>query len=123
MSHGAIEWIDIPALDTTAIAKFYASVFGWKIEHDPRFVGYPMFTDAGGNIGGGFWASGRPTGDAGVMLYITVDDIDAALTRVEAEGGVSVQGKTEIHSLVGWFAVFRDPAGNGMGLFQRVRKV
>jgi hypothetical protein len=123
MSHGAIEWIDIPAADADAAAKFYATVFGWKIESDARFGDYPMFRDAAGQLGGGFWRSGRPTADAGVMIYITVDDIDLALDRVQAHGGVAVQRKTEIHPLVGWFGVFRDPAGNGMGLFERAKKV
>jgi hypothetical protein len=123
MSHGAIEWIDIPAIDTEATAAFYAAVFGWKIQRDARFADYPMFLDAGGKVGGGFWRSGKATDAAGVMLYITVDDIDAALALIEAHGGSTVQRKSEIHALVGWYAVFRDPAGNGMGIFQRARKV
>ena len=123
MSHGALEWIDIPAVDTEATAAFYAAVFGWEIRKDARFADYPMFLDAGRKIGGGFWRSGKPTDAAGVMVYITVDDIDATLDQIRAQGGMTVQGKTEIHARVGWYAVFRDPAGNGMGLFQRAKKV
>ena len=123
MSHGAIEWIDIPAIDTDASAKFYATVFGWKIQTDARFGDYPMFEDADGRMGGGFWRSGRPSTDAGAMLYITVEEIDAVLAKVADHGGAPIQAKTEIHPLVGWYAVFRDPAGNGIGLFQRAKKV
>lgn len=123
MPNGAIEWIDIPAADPDAAAAFYAAVFGWEIQRDARFADYPMFVDTGRKIGGGFWRTGKPTDAAGLMVYITVDDIDATLAAILAHGGLTVQGKTEIHALVGWYAVFRDPAGNGMGLFQRVKKV
>jgi hypothetical protein len=52
-----------------------------------------------------------------VVVYFSVDDIDAAMTRVEEQGGTLVTDKTPIPA-VGWSAHVRDTEGNLIGLFQ-----
>ena len=44
-----------------------------------------------------------------------VDDIDEALAKVEANGGSVVLGRTEVPD-VDTFALFKDPAGNLLGI-------
>jgi predicted enzyme related to lactoylglutathione lyase len=84
--------------------------------------GYPMFEDSSGKLGGGFVASGGTSGadTPGVLVYVTVDSIERILEEVSSQGGRTVRPRTEISPEVGWWASFRDPAGNVVGLFERV---
>ena len=121
MAGHPIVHVDIPATDTKAAGAFYAQVFDWQVQTDSTYD-YTMFQVAGGP-GGGFTSVGH-TSDAvpfqyragEVLIYINSDDIDSSLGRVEAHGGAVVLAKTEIPG-VGWWAVFRDPSGNRIGLF------
>jgi predicted enzyme related to lactoylglutathione lyase len=45
-------------------------------------------------------------------------DIDATLSRVEANGGKTVTGRTEIAPGMGSTALFADPLGNRLGLYE-----
>jgi predicted enzyme related to lactoylglutathione lyase len=47
---------------------------------------------------------------------VASEDIDADLRKAESLGGTTVVPKTEIPQ-VGWFAIFKDPSGNKVGLF------
>jgi predicted enzyme related to lactoylglutathione lyase len=47
---------------------------------------------------------------------MSVDSIEDAIARIEAEGGKVVQGKTPIPTM-GWFATCEDIEGNKFGLF------
>jgi predicted enzyme related to lactoylglutathione lyase len=114
--------IEFPANDPKAASKFYGDLFGWKIQTDPNFADYPMFQAEGGP-GGGFVKTG--TSEAGStfsyqagepLLYVASEDIDADLRKAESLGGTAVVRKTEIPQ-VGWFAIFKDPTGNKVGLF------
>ncbi len=114
MAHPIVH-VEIPAENAAAASKFYADVFGWKIDHDPNFD-YYMFAAEGGPGGG--WV--KPDGDqyhAGQIIpYIDTDDIEASLKKIEACGGKTLMPKHEIQG-VGWFAFFADPAGNRLGLY------
>jgi predicted enzyme related to lactoylglutathione lyase len=121
MAAHPIVHVDIPATDTKAAGAFYAQVFDWQVHTDPTFD-YTMFQVEGGP-GGGFTAIGQGGSAAPfqykageVLMYINTDDIDDSLSKVEAYGGVVVLPKTEIPG-VGWWAVFRDPSGNRIGLY------
>ena len=52
-----------------------------------------------------------------LMFYIDVDDIEDALTAVEAAGGTRLTERMPIPT-VGWSAFFEDTEGNKVGLFQ-----
>ncbi len=116
MSQHAIVHLEIPATDTAAASKFYADLFDWKIQVDPSF-NYHMF-QANPGPGGGFVQVGEASGykPGEVLIYVSTDDIDASLARVEALGGKTLQPKTEIPH-TGWFAFFADPTGNRIGLY------
>ena len=120
MAAQPIVHIDIPATDPKATSAFYGKVFGWDIQSAPGYETYPMFRAEGGP-GGGFTTAGSGyegmTYTAGeVLIYLASQDIDADLGRVEANGGQVVLPKSEIPH-VGWWAVFKDPSGNKIGLF------
>lgn len=117
-SHPVVH-IDFPASDPKASGSFYATVFGWQVHTDPNFE-YTMFAAPGGP-GGGFVTAGDGSGHLEYkigepLVYIGTEDIDASLQAVEAHGGSVVLPRTEIPG-IGWWAVFRDPAGNRVGLY------
>jgi predicted enzyme related to lactoylglutathione lyase len=116
MSGYPIVHIEIPAKDYAVADKFYADAFGWKIDVDPNF-NYHQFAPASGPGGGFVDANGKDNKVGEVILYIGVPDILAALKKIESAGGKTATPKTEIPGM-GWFALFTDPTGNRLGLFE-----
>jgi predicted enzyme related to lactoylglutathione lyase len=109
-----ISFLHIPALDAHESARFYASVFGWKIVDHPE---HPSFEDGTGHVIGAFVTDLPVAGDSGVLPYIYVDGVDAALRSVIEYGGAAVMAPYPEGDL--WIATFRDPAGNVVGVWQR----
>lgn len=110
-------YIEIPALDVHQSAKFYEHLFGWNIRH--RGGDRPCFDDASGHISGA-WVTGRSASSTpGLLPYIWVDGIAAVLKKTESLGGVAVEAPHPDHPGGDCFiAVFRDPAGNLIGLYE-----
>ena len=113
-ANGKICYMEIPAADIAQSADFYASVFGWRTRK--RGDGNTAFDDSTGEVSGS-WVERRPPSTApGLLVYIMVDDMTAAVDAVVAHGGVIVQpvgvDAPEIT------ARFRDPGGNVIGLYQ-----
>jgi uncharacterized protein len=108
---GDVSYLRIAAPDPVRSAAFYRAVFGWKIRKDDR-----AFEDATGHIIGHFMADLPVAGEAGVVPYVYVRDIDEALTRVVGAGG-EVTAKPYPEGDL-WVAMTRDPAGNAVGVWQ-----
>ena len=115
MAHGDITHIDIPVGDLSKAATFYSGLFGWDIAEPPGFEGYPMWRAPNGISGGGLAPRGE--GFEQPRAYVEVDSIDEVLAKVEATGGTVVMAKSPITD-TSWWAVFRDPDGNHVGLFE-----
>ena len=114
VKNGKICYIEIPAIDIARSAAFYANVFGWGIRR--RGDGATAFDDTVGEVSG-TWVLGRPPSTApGLLFYVMVDSVAAAVEAVVANGGDLVQpigaDAPEIT------ARFRDPGGNIIGLYQ-----
>ncbi len=106
--------IELSAVDSESAGKFYADVFGWKVE---PFAGSDYMTfEAAPGPGGGFNVIDKDHKAGEIIPYIQVDDIEAKLKEVAAHGGKTIQGKSPIPG-EGFFALFRDPSGNVLGLF------
>ena len=120
MAHGDITHIDIPVADLEAATAFYGSVFGWRISEPPGFEGYPMW-QAPNQISGGGLAP-RSADFSQPRSYIEVDSIDVALVEIAARGGSVLMPRQEI-SPTSWWAVFSDPDGNVMGLYEGITEV
>jgi predicted enzyme related to lactoylglutathione lyase/uncharacterized glyoxalase superfamily protein PhnB len=110
-------YVEIPAVDAAISARFYESVFGWEIRDVDS--ARPRFDDAAGNISGA-WVTGRKAAlMPGLLPYVWVDSIKAAVALVIAHGGEIVQvPKPDSPGGTSWIATFRDPAGNVIGLYQ-----
>lgn len=107
-------YVEIPADDVEASAAFYEAVFGWRLRK--RGDGATAFDDTLGEVSG-TWVTGRPPApDPGLLLYVMVDDAEAAVEAIVAHGGELVRpiggDAPEIT------ARFRDPGGNVIGIYQ-----
>jgi len=110
---GGVSYLRIPAPDAARLADFYRGTFGWEIRGDP---GEPSFTDGSGHVIGHFQPDLPVGGEAGVRPYIYVDHIDEVLARVTAHGAEITTPPYPEGNL--WVALFRDPAGNIIGVWQ-----
>jgi predicted enzyme related to lactoylglutathione lyase len=114
LASGKLCYLQIPAVDVGQSAAFYAAAFGWRVRR--RDDGHLAFDDTTGEVSGS-WVEGRPPSPSpGLLLYVMVDDIEAAMARVVAQGGEIVQPVGADAPEV--TARFRDPAGNVLGLYQ-----
>jgi len=112
--NGKICYVEIPAIDIAASAKFYETAFGWHIRI--RGDGKVAFDDGICEVSG-TWVPGRkPSTEQGLVVSIMVDDIEETIKTLEAGGSKIVNrismGDTEF---IAWFT---DPAGNVLGLYQ-----
>jgi uncharacterized protein len=104
--------------DLEKTAAFYREVFGWGIYKWEGPVDY-WLVDTGDastpGINGGLMQAG---GDfKGTINTIEVDDIDAAIAKVKANGGEMIMDKDTIPG-VGYQAYFKDNVGIIVGLHQ-----
>lgn len=100
---------NLPAEDPAALAGFYARVFGLEVEFD---MGWICFLSGAEERPARLQvASEGGSGTALPAISIGVDDLDAALARLRAEGAGPVYGPVEEPWGVRRFYL-RDPAGN-----------
>ncbi len=111
-----IAHIEIPSTNLAKSGEFYSKLFGWKMA--PMADGYMTFT-AGTGMGGGISLVKKAPG-AGVVAYVLVKDIDAALKKAVKLGAKVVAPVTEIGGGWGHWAQFKDPGGcTGVALWSR----
>jgi uncharacterized protein len=117
-ANGKVCYIEIPAVDVQRSAEFYAKVFGWRLRQ--RGDGHTAFDDTTGEVSG-TWVVGRPpSAQPGLLFYIMVDSVAAAVDAVAAAGCAIVQPiGVDAPELT---ARFRDPGGNVVGLYQEPPK-
>jgi hypothetical protein len=113
-----VAYFEIVSPDAARARAFYTELFGWAADADPAMGGYALVDTAAGEgaIGGGIGGATEP-GEAGVKIYMRVDDLDAYLERAEKLGGTRVQPPTKLPGDAGSIAVFTDPDGNLVGLW------
>ena len=111
---GGLSYLHIPTKDIRASAAFYSGVFGWRMQGDP---GHGSFEDGGGQVIGHFMTDHAVAHDAGIVPYVYVEQIDETVGRVTANGGSIVKPTYEEGDVL--VALFRDPAGNLVGAWQR----
>ena len=115
MSHQIVHF-ELSADNSVEAAKWYAKVFGWEYQEFPE-MNYTTFTTGEEGVGGGFNPVSEEMPAGTVTVYIGTDDIEATVKNVEANGGVTVVPPSEIPNM-GMFALFKDPTGNTVGIYQ-----
>jgi uncharacterized protein len=121
-AHGRFVWYELATPDKHASRSFYTRLFGWTWrEEDMGESGiYPMFA-AGETFLGGL-VTPRPEGaPASWLHYVTVPDLDLAVTQVTRFGGKVLSPAHDIPE-VGRFAVVADPAGAVILPFQEANQ-
>lgn len=102
-----IVFLDFAGPDTTALADFYSSVFGWSVDEDGKFD-----VDVLPTIQGAI-----RNDPAEHRIYFGVADVASSLVLVEEAGGSVDAPRFEVPGVV-VLGLFRDPAGNPLGLVE-----
>ena len=114
---------EIHASNPETLAKFYADVFGWKIQHMPQFDYWLIDsgTSEPGINGGLLRRRGpAPAADASVNAFVCslgIDSVDRYLEGALKAGATVALPKMAIPG-VGYQAYIKDPDGNILGLHQ-----
>lgn len=111
---GSLVHIELASTNPKATRTFLEEVFDWRFETIPGLEYYPfgMPTGPGGAVMP--LSEERPKG---VLNYLLSEDIDRDIGRVRAAGGHLLNPKSEIPG-VGWWAMFEEPGGCVLALFQ-----
>ncbi|WP_420176469.1 VOC family protein [Luteococcus sp. OSA5] len=118
-------WMDLGTDDVEGAKTFYTALFGWDfLDQGPDFGGYLMIKQGEGFVGGAM--SSRMTQQGPVdepqfptcwTIYLRVDDIDAALAKVEPTGGSVMVAAMQVGE-AGKMAVVTAADGAVVGLWQ-----
>ena len=101
--------------DPARCKAFYADVFGW--EYDDKSMPDYTLVKTGEEPDGGVMKRPAEAPAPALNVYFMVDDIEATLGKVRQGGGGVIVPKTPIPN-VGAFAMFSDPEGIVVGVFQ-----
>lgn len=106
---------EIGVRDLGRAAEFYEELFGWEVapEQSPD---YRLVVTAEGSVGGGLLKvpDGVPPY---VTIYVAVEELRTSLEKAEELGAKVVVEPMPIVG-VGVFAMFQDPDGAMVGLFE-----
>jgi uncharacterized protein len=112
---GGLVWEDLRSADPDAARAFYAAVFGYRYEQMAGVEGYTTFHLGDGPALGGIGPlMGAP--QAHWLVYYAVDDADAAVQAIAADGGAVVTEAKD--TPFGRLAVAADPSGAVLALMQ-----
>lgn len=126
MDHTIVHF-EIPANNVKKLRKFYAELFGWKIEKSLGPMDYwqietvpvdEKMMPLRPGVNGGLYKKERPENKP--VNYISVESIEKYIEKVKALGGKIVQQKQEVPG-VGWIAVVLDPEGNQIAMLQPMK--
>jgi predicted enzyme related to lactoylglutathione lyase len=111
---GYVGWHELCATDWQKAFEFYAAMFGWQ-KGEPVDMGemgtYQLFTTAGRSMPIGGMFNKPPSMPTPFWLfYFNVDDIDAALARVQSGGGKLLNGPMQVPG-GDWIVQCLDPQG------------
>ncbi|MGW0882790.1 VOC family protein [Streptomyces sp. NPDC002671] len=111
-------WTELGTTDLEGAKRFYAELFGWRPETDPRpeAGGYTM-----AHLGDAAVAALTPlyqeSQPVAWNVSFAVPDADAAARKVEEAGGTVILGPMDVFD-VGRFTVALDPTGAAFQLWQ-----
>ena len=108
-----IVFFDFAGPDSKALIAFYSALFEWEFAADGSLtVPIASPTQAPPTLMGTVRQD-----PAEKMFYIGVDDITATLNQIAEKGGEVTQPRFEVPGVV-VLGLFKDPAGNRVGLVE-----
>ena len=114
---GTPAWVDHAAKDLEGSNSFYSSLFGWEADDQGEEMGhYTLMRKAGKTVAGnmGIMMEGQPSA---WTSYVSVEDADATVNSVKAAGATVLVEPMDVAD-IGRMAVFADPTGAAMGIWQ-----
>jgi len=116
--HGLFHWNELITGDVAKCKSFYGDVCGWTYEDMPMPQGTYTIAKAGDDVVGGVMDkanTGMPEMPNHWGAYISVDDVDAAVAKVEGAGGTVLSPCFDVEG-VGRIAIIQDPTGAMVGI-------
>ena len=119
-SQGVFVWDELVTTDVEGAKRFYGEVVGWEsrdMDMGNNFI-YTIFSSGGTDRGG---CMRQPSGAEGAppawLTYLGTDDVDGSFERARSLGVTTVFMEPTDVPTVGRLAVFADPSGAVVGLF------
>lgn len=107
---GKFVWFELVSKDPKTAQAFYRDVLGWKVQAFPMGAQTYEMLSAGETMIGGYAAPKSDRQPSHWISYVSVEDVDAAVTAAVAKGGKVVDAPYEIPG-VGRTARIADPQG------------
>ncbi|MGP0030415.1 MAG: VOC family protein [Acidimicrobiales bacterium] len=115
--NGVPSWVDMGSPDLARAKEFYGGLFGWNCpEGDPEAGGYSVCELRGKTVAG-LGPQMNPAAPPNWCTYVNVDSADDTVAKVEASGGTVLMPPMDVME-AGRMALFADPAGAVIGLWQ-----
>jgi predicted enzyme related to lactoylglutathione lyase len=118
---GSFVWYELMTTDLAAATDFYTHAVGWTAEDSGMpGVTYTLLKAGDARIAGAMTLPPEACargGQPGWIGYVGVDDVDAAVPRLEAAGGTVLRPAEDIPT-IGRFAVVADPHGAAFVVFR-----
>jgi uncharacterized protein len=114
---GVPSWVDMGSPDPDTSRAFYGALLGWDCpEGPPEAGGYSVCLLRGKTVAG-LGPQMMPDVPPNWMTYVNVHSADDTVAKVSANGGTVLAGPMDVLD-VGRMAVFADPLGAVIGLWQ-----
>lgn len=115
---GAPCWVDLSTADPAASKVFYSELFGWAVDDPgPAYGGYTNFTKDGAMIAGCMQHSPAMGAPPTWSVYLATADAEATANAAKDLGGEVIVPAMAVMEL-GTMAVFADPGGAAIGVWQ-----
>jgi predicted enzyme related to lactoylglutathione lyase len=119
---GTPSWVDLGSPNTAESAAFYKRLFGWEvIDQGPDAGGYAIFQLRGKNVAG-LGPLMDPNQPPSWTTYVSVDDLDKTVTRVEEAGGTVIVPPMDVFD-AGRMAIAVDPTGAFFAMWQPIQHI
>lgn len=120
-------WPELVTTDTAGAKKFYAALFGWKLDDNP--VGedavYTMASINGKNTGAMYQQNEEQKKQeipACWLSYVSVTDANATAEKAKALGGKVVHGPMDVFD-IGRMAMLTDPQAAPIAIWQPLKHI
>ena len=118
MMPGKFSWNELCTRDIEAAKAFYGTVFGWTFAPAEAPNDFYTIISKGEDMVGGLMAlppESQLKMPPAWCSYVTVEDVDAVVAAVKANGGTVLLEPMDIPN-VGRMAFFADPQGAAIGI-------
>jgi predicted enzyme related to lactoylglutathione lyase len=114
---GTPSWVDHATKDLETSNAFYGALFGWEADDQGEEMGhYTLMRKGGKTVAGNMATMGE--GQPSVWItYVSVDDADATVELAKKAGATVFVEPMDV-SDIGRLAVFADPTGAAIGIWQ-----